>query len=221
MTLRRLLASWIVVGGLVSMPLMVSACNTSSSAPKESDSAAMPMGDEPMADHSMMMELGPSDEEFDLRFIDGMILHHQGAIAMAESALQNSQRDEVKQLAEEIIAAQQVEIDRMQQWRQAWYPNASEEPVMYHSAMGHSMAMMPDMQATMMMSGDLGAADDEFDLRFINGMIPHHEGALAMAQDALEKSSRPDVQQLAQDILSTQQVEIDQMEQWRKDWYGQ
>ncbi|WP_204150193.1 DUF305 domain-containing protein [Leptolyngbya sp. CCY15150] len=221
MTLRKKLASWIVVGGLVSLPVIVSACSTSASAPKASDSTTMPMGDEPMADHSMMMDLGPSDAEFDLRFIDGMILHHQGAVVMAESALQNSQRDEIKQLAEEIIAAQQVEIDRMQQWRQAWYPDASDEPVMYHAAMGHSMAMTSDMQAAMMMSGDLGAADDEFDLRFINGMIPHHEGALAMAQDALEKSSRPDIQQLAQDILATQQVEIDQMEQWRRDWYGQ
>jgi uncharacterized protein (DUF305 family) len=179
------------------------------------------MGNEPMSDHSMMMDLGPSDAEFDLRFIDGMILHHQGAVDMAESALQNSQRDEVKQLAEDIIAAQQVEIDCMMQWRQEWYPDASEEPVMYHAAMGHSMTMTSDMQAAMMMSGDLGAADDEFDLRFINGMIPHHEGALAMAQDALEKSSRPEVQQLAQDILSTQQVEIDQMEQWRTAWYSQ
>jgi len=222
MTLRRKLASWIVVGGLVSLPVVVSACGTSSSAPKETDSTAMPMGDEPMADHSMMtMDLGPSDAEFDLRFIDGMILHHQGAVDMAESALQNSQRDEIKQLSEAIIAAQQVEIDRMMQWRQAWYSDASKEPVMYDAAMGHSMAMTADMQAGMMMSGDLGAADDEFDLRFINGMIPHHEGALDMAQDALEKSSRPEVQQLAQDILSTQQVEIDQMEQWRKDWYSQ
>jgi uncharacterized protein (DUF305 family) len=92
---------------------------------------------------------------------------------------------------------------------------------MYHAAMGHSMTMTADVQAAMMMSDDLGAAYDEFDLRFINGMIPHHEGALAMAQDALEKSSRPEVQQLAQDILSTQQVEIDQMQQWRKDWYDQ
>ncbi len=175
-----------------------------------------------MADHSMMMmDLGPSDAEFDLRFIDGMILHHQGAVDMAESALQNSQRDEVKQLSEAIIAAQQVEIDHMMQWRQAWYPDASEEPVMYDAGMGHSMAMTADMQAGMMMSGDLGAADDEFDLRFIDGMIPHHEEALDMAQDALDKSNRPEIQQLSRDILSTQQVEIDQMEQWRQEWYGQ
>lgn len=174
-----------------------------------------------MADHAMIMDLGPSDAEFDLRFIDGMILHHQGAVVMAEAALQNSQRDEIKQLAEAIIAAQQVEIDRMMEWRQEWYPDASKEPIMYHAAMGHSMTMTADVQAAMMMSDDLGAADDGFDLRFINGMIPHHEGALAMAQDALEKSSRPEVQQLARDILSTQQVEIDQMQQWRKDWYDQ
>jgi uncharacterized protein (DUF305 family) len=73
----------------------------------------------------------------------------------------------------------------------------------------------------MMMSMDLGAADDKFDLRFINAMIPHHEGALVMAQDALSKSKRSEIKQLSQDILSSQQKEIDQMKQWRQGWYNQ
>ncbi len=171
--------------------------------------------------HEMAMDLGPKDDEFDLRFIDGMILHHQGAIAMAESALQNSQREEVKQLAEAIIAAQQTEIDQMQQWRQAWYPDASAEPTMYDAQMGHTMAMTPEMQSAMMMDGDLGAADDEFDLRFINAMIPHHEGALAMAEQALQNSERPELRKVSEDILTSQQAEIDQMTQWRQEWYGQ
>lgn len=140
---------------------------------------------------------------------------------MAESALQNSSRSEIKQLAEAIIAAQQGEIEQMQQWRNAWYPNASSDPVMYHAEMGHSMTMTPEMQAAMMMSGDLGKADAEFDLRFIDGMIPHHEGALDMAEQVLQNSDRPELQQLAQEILTTQQAEIDQMKQWKQDWYGQ
>jgi len=45
-----------------------------------SSAHSMPMGDTPMADHAMTMDLGPKDAEFDLRFIDGMILHHQGAM---------------------------------------------------------------------------------------------------------------------------------------------
>jgi uncharacterized protein (DUF305 family) len=68
---------------------------------------------------------------------------------------------------------------------------------------------------------DLGKTDTEFDLRFINAMIPHHEGAIEMARDALSKSERPEIQQLSQDILTSQQQEIDQMKQWRKDWYKQ
>jgi uncharacterized protein (DUF305 family) len=52
-------------------------------------------------------------------------------------------------------------------------------------------------------------------------MIPHHEGALVMAKDALSKSQRPEVKKLAQNILTSQQQEISQMKQWRKDWYNQ
>ena len=70
------------------------------------------------------------------------------------------------------------------------------------------------------MSMNLGAADAEFDLRFINGMIPHHEGAVVMAQDALKKSKRPEVKKLAQEIITSQQKEINQMKQWRKGWYN-
>jgi len=58
-------------------------------------------------------------------------------------------------------------------------------------------------------------------LRFMNAMIPHHEGAIAMAKDALQKSKRPEVKQLAQEIVTSQQKEVDQMKQWRKAWYNQ
>lgn len=180
------------------------------------DSSAAPM------DHgSMSMDLGPADESFDLRFIDAMMLHHQGAIIMAEEALEKSSRPEMKELAERIINAQQQEIAQMQSWRQAWYPDANSEPVAFDAGMGHDMPMNKQMQDSMMMSDDLGAADDQFDLRFINAMIPHHEGAVVMAQEALEKSDRPEVQQLAQMIIDAQQPEIDQMTQWRQAWYEQ
>jgi uncharacterized protein (DUF305 family) len=91
----------------------------------------------------------------------------------------------------------------------------------YHAQMGHMMPMSPEQMQSMMMKGDLGSADAEFDLRFINAMIPHHEGAVTMAEDALSKSKRPEVKQLAQDIIASQQKEIDQMKQWRQAWYKQ
>lgn len=175
------------------------------------------------ADHAMdhAMDLGPADATYDLRFIDAMIIHHEGAIIMAEAALDHSQREEIRQLAEDIIAAQEVEIQQMQDWRQAWYPNAGPEPIMHHADMNHDMPMSEEMAAAMRMDVDLGTADDEFDRRFINAMIPHHEGAVVMAEDLRAKSTRPEMQTLADEILVAQQGEIDQMKGWRQAWYGQ
>ncbi len=169
--------------------------------------------------HSMAMDLGPADADYDLRFIDGMILHHQGAVDMAKEAQQKSQRPEIKKLADNIITAQNKEIQQMQQWRKAWYPQAGDKPMAYSTQMGHTMEMSSEQMKSMMMSSDLGAADAEFDLRFIDGMIPHHEGALTMGQDALSKSQRSEIKRLAQGIISSQQGEIEQMKQWRQAWY--
>lgn len=171
--------------------------------------------------HDMSMDLGPADEDYDLRFIDGMAIHHQGAVVMAEEALTKAQHPELKKLAQDIIAAQKLEISQMQTWRKDWYPQADSTPMAYHAQMGHMMAMTDEQKQGMMMSMDLGSADAEFDLRFIQAMLPHHEGALVMAKDALSKSQRPEIKKLAQDILTSQQQEIEQMKQWRKDWYNQ
>ena len=187
-------------------------------------------GDKQMMDHNnmggmgsgmMKMDLGPADAQYDLRFIDAMTPHHQGAVKMATDALQKSQRPEVKQLAHSIIADQNREIKQMKQWRQAWYPNRSNTPVAYDAQMGHSMAMSHGQMQGMMMNGNLGTADAQYDRRFINMMIPHHEGAIVMAQDALNKSHRPQIKRLAQSIITSQQQEIDQMKRWRQRWYQQ
>jgi len=168
--------------------------------------------------HSVSMNLGPADANYDLRFIDAMIQHHQGAVNMAKDVLNKSQRPETKKLAGEIIKAQEKEINQMQKWRTAWYPKASITPMAYHTKMG-DQAMTSEQMNNMMMSMDLGAADAQFDLRFINAMIPHHEGALVMAKDALSKSNRPEMKKLSQDILTSQQQEINQMKEWRQTWY--
>jgi uncharacterized protein (DUF305 family) len=199
-----------------STPEMHSGSSSPSLSPRVSPGMSMPG-----MDHSSMnISLGPKDENSDLRFIDAMTPHHEGAVVMAQEALQKSSRPEIKQLAQSIINAQQKEIAQMKDWRKTWYPSVAATPMMYDAQMGHMMPMSEAMRDSMM-SGDLGAADDQFDLRFINAMLPHHEGALTMAKEALEKSDRPEVKRLAQSILDSQQKEIDQMKQWRQEWYGQ
>jgi uncharacterized protein (DUF305 family) len=203
----------------------LSACSNTFQSSAPANSGAAPTTEKPMdhgsMNHSMGMSLGPADAEFDLRFVDAMTPHHQGAVEMAKEAQQKSKRPEIQKLATDIIGTQDKEISQMKQWRQAWYPKASAEPVAYNPQMGHSMPMSKEQRSSMMMSLNLGAADNQFDLRFINAMIPHHEGAVTMANDALKNSKRPEVQKLAKEIVSSQAAEIAQMQQWRKAWYNQ
>jgi uncharacterized protein (DUF305 family) len=64
---------------------------------------------------------GKSGDTFDKAFIDEMIVHHEGAIDMAELALTNAKHQEIKDLAKDIISAQTKEIEQMKSWKNAWY----------------------------------------------------------------------------------------------------
>ena len=72
-----------------------------------------------MDDMSEMLE-GKTGDAFDQAFIEGMIPHHQGAIDMAEMALESAKHEEIKAMARAIISAQQQEIEQMEQWLKAW-----------------------------------------------------------------------------------------------------
>lgn len=69
----------------------------------------------------MLKELGSADKNYDLRFLDMMIIHHQGAVAMANDVLKKSKRKELKQMAKNIISSQTKEIEQMKAWKKQWY----------------------------------------------------------------------------------------------------
>lgn len=156
------------------------------------------------AEHDMAGMAG--DAPFDAAFIDGMIVHHQGAINMANQAQQEATRPEIKAMAEAIIATQQAEIEQMTAWRKNWYPDLSP-----------TAGLEMDM-------GPMDVANDSskpFDQRFLEAMIPHHEGAIHMANAALEQAEHTELKQTAAVIVQVQQTEIEQMQQWLKTWYNQ
>lgn len=70
-------------------------------------------------------------------------------------------------------------------------------------------------------SGPSSVSAVPFDRAFIDGMVPHHEGAIEMAKAAKAAGlSQPELIKIADDIIATQQTEIDQMKDWRAEWFG-
>lgn len=72
--------------------------------------------------NSMMSNLsGKTGDEFDRAFLAEMIVHHEGAVVMAEAALKDAKHQEIKDMANAIIAAQTTEITQMKEWQKSWY----------------------------------------------------------------------------------------------------
>jgi uncharacterized protein (DUF305 family)/predicted small secreted protein len=166
---------------------------------------SMGMGSGAMA-RQMVVENGRYSDK---AFIDAMVPHHQGAVEMAEVALQNAEHEEIKQLSRNIISTQQAEIEELKAIKQQEF-GTSRVPM---EMSAHEMQMMG------MTDPDALANKNPFDMAFIDAMIPHHQSAIVMAQVALEESDNPEIKELAENIVSAQQREIEQMLQWRQAWY--
>jgi uncharacterized protein (DUF305 family) len=74
-----------------------------------------------MMDDMMANLKGKTGDAFDKAFIEEMVMHHEGAVDMAEAALKNAKHQEIKNLANEIISAQNKEIVDMKNWYKSWY----------------------------------------------------------------------------------------------------
>ncbi len=81
--------------------------------------------------------------------------------------------------------------------------------------------MMSDHSAGMNMNMGMGSFTDDapFDAQFLDQMIVHHEGAIMSTQAMIADSDQPELRELADDILTSQQEQITQMQSWRNQWY--
>ena len=153
----------------------------------------------------------------DKHFIEQMIPHHEGAIAMAKLALEKSKRPEIKTLANAIIEGQTKEIIDMTGWYKDWFGN--NVPKVSTAMMGGGMMS----QSGMHMGGqeDMTTLENaiDFDKAFLEAMIPHHQLALMMVRMLEAGSNRPEMLQLAKNITTSQSKEIEQMQAWYTKWY--
>ncbi len=173
--------------------------------------------------------MGTSDAKapYDLRFIDEMTMHHAGAIMSSEAMISHSSRPNLRDLARRIQVSQKRQIEQMQAWRRAWYPRAGAAPMAGMSMMGAGGMGMMGMNGGMGM--DSGRArgrgngrmnGDMSDRMFLRMMIPHHQLAIDMAEDALDNAEHDELKGLARETIEGQSAEITDMEGYLRDWYG-
>ena len=147
----------------------------------------------------------------DRAFAAEMIGHHQAAVEMAEAARKNASREEITELADAIITTQNAEIAQMKTAEQRLADAGVDE-----RDLGMTEAEMGmDMDMDMLMS------TEGFDRMFIDMMIPHHQGAIRMARMELADGQDPELRKLAEAIIAAQSKEIEEMNAWREDWYGE
>jgi uncharacterized protein (DUF305 family) len=160
------------------------------------------------------------EEPFDLQFIDMMIPHHQGALMSSEHMIADSERPELRQLYENIQKSQSEQIEQMQAWREEWYPDAElTSSGGMHSMMGGGgmSGGHGDGHEEQGSHGGSGGprsmmGGDTADAMFLRMMIPHHQDAVDMSEEALERAEHPELKELAQQIRDEQAAEIELMQ---------
>ncbi|MDQ3399365.1 MAG: DUF305 domain-containing protein [Deinococcota bacterium] len=153
-------------------------------------------------DAGMSPLAGLAGEAFETGFMSMMIAHHQGAIAMSEWILEHSERPEVRETAEAIIASQEEEILTMREWLQDWYGQEPDAD-MVEMMRAEDEGMMQEMMA-----------HEDTEVGFLTAMTEHHDGAIDMAQLALTRAVHGELRALARDIIVEQAEEIYRFQEW-------
>ena len=151
-------------------------------------------------------------------FLTGMVHHHESAIDMAEIATQKGESPFITELAGDILATQEREIAEMKSIHERLFEAKLEPDPGAHDGLGLSAAeagMTHDAQ-----TNETLRAADPFDRAFVDEMVPHHEGAVKMSGVVLKSTKDARLRELAEDIVSTQKREIEQMNSFRVKKFG-
>lgn len=190
-----------------------------------------------MAEMMRDMEDIPKTGSADIDFLNGMVPHHQSAVAMAESYLNNGGQDQrLTKLAGEIIEVQEKEIDQMKtmisRLEKSGKKNEEKEEAYLTEYRKMFASHQMDHSGTAGQSGSEGnesMAEDPHamhgpgpetpytaggvDAAFAEGMIMHHQMAVDMAQAILAYTGDEEVETLSNAIIQAQEKEIGEMQE--------
>ncbi|QHK22286.1 DUF305 domain-containing protein [Pseudarthrobacter psychrotolerans] len=188
----------------IATAIALAGCSTGSAG---SDGSSMPGMNH--GSSGMSADSAPAAADFnaaDAIFAQMMIPHHTQAVEMSDLMLKKEGIPAtVASLATRIKAAQGPEIEKMTSWLKNW-----NQPTQMTSGMagGHGMSGMmgdDDMAALKAAQGTEAAR------LFLTQMIAHHEGAVMMAKTESTDGKNPEAVQLAKDIVTAQETEIQEM----------
>lgn len=200
---------------LAAVAIFIAACGDNDSSSSHSGMNGMDHGS-----GSMTSTKPAKAGNVDQAFVSQMIPHHQMAVHMAKMARSTGEHAEIQALAKDIVSAQTSEISQLE----AIAKRIDVTP----AAMGAEDLMTSDAKTLGLSMDEMGMSMDmsmlmdakPFDRAFIDMMIPHHQGAIRMARAELSRGTDPELQKIATAIVAAQTKEINQMNSWRKAWYG-
>jgi len=155
------------------------------------------------------MEKAPTGNSPATTFLHQMIVHHQGAIDMANYEIIHGKNREMIQLAKSIRVEQKSEIEQMQRWLVSASADGTTIPPRFQSAMDQTMVIMME---TMPPAHALTDTDNAF----AAVMKPHHQAAIDMVKVLLQYSENGPITAYARQLMTNQQIEIDQMTDFLK-----
>jgi uncharacterized protein (DUF305 family) len=186
------------------------------------------LGSSVAADDSVEGRAGRAE----VRFLQGMIDHHQMALDMAQHCLERASTPVVVDLCQNVIDAQSAEISQMQGWLLDWYgitytpmsmlemmemmdmmPSIGDMGHSTHGGHGAAQEIKDPPMMMGMMAGLNRLEGHAYEVAWLEAMIDHHDDALHMSRRILRYAEHDDLRALAEDIISAQTKEIELMEQ--------
>ena len=158
--------------------------------------------------HAMMdqMEDTPMTGDPDVVFARMMMVHHQGAITMADEALSSGDEATIKAIATKIKVDQQKEIEDLQAFINSYQPDQGTDSEFH-------MELMASMDKAGKQS-DLQVLTGDTDQDFSQLMIVHHQAALENARAVQEHGTSATIREMAHMMINAQMEEIQQLQDW-------
>lgn len=146
--------------------------------------------------------------DFDYDFANLMIMHHQMAIDMSKVEIQKGSDQNIKNIANGIIVAQEIEIREMQEFLKKYKVPVSKNQT------SNSSKIATEMKSMMQKMNEVDMTQN-IDKDYVAMMIPHHQSAVIMAKQQLQFGTQNDLVTLAKNIIEDQNYEIEAFKKWQ------